>query len=329
MVGYDVSNVSYVREKNVAHILNEMLLHLLRTHAGDPLPSLLHFLESGEGQQRLTGRKRAPKAATGAPVQPDVAKPSPSPLPVATCGKVPTAVGTRGLHGGLMPGGVLNDGVILPVPGRGLDALDAASTAKALPNLQTLLGSANSAPGDAAPEGFHDPTLGRTLLHGGVVGGGYLNEGVLGYEREKGAALSALITTGTADHKWLALLGQSEPTAQGYAPYVPQDPLLSINFGGVLPGGSFLNDGIIGLPSHEPGAGLAALLSVASPESYVASLKAGDGLAALEAAANKVGCEGRGVTALNRSAHLIERQMLKEIASDSPPGSMLRSLLFC
>eukprot|EP01065_Artemidia_motanka_P019045 TRINITY_DN224_c0_g2_i1.p1 TRINITY_DN224_c0_g2~~TRINITY_DN224_c0_g2_i1.p1 ORF type:complete len:400 (+),score=130.09 TRINITY_DN224_c0_g2_i1:72-1271(+) len=395
MVGYDATNVRYVREKNVAHILNEMLLHLLRTHAGDPLPELLTFLQSVEGRNRCAGRKqqpyRPPEPKAGAhtlPQQQQQRRPDVIsggvlstgsmlnegfcvPLPVGAghpCPVQPHANASQGLHGGVMAdGSVLHEGLVPYRPGVGLAAL-AGATMTTQRRVQSLLAAADvtcvpksklekggginvlvdsatadivsgkamrgiktlARAGRADPAEYNDPGIGRALLCGGLTGdGSFINEGVIGGQQVVGSALEHLLATAGAGEWRVALLGQGSGTALGYAPYNPQHPLWSTNFGGVLPGGSFLNDGVVSLPAREPGAGLAALYAVSEQDSQVWSLRSGDGLACLEDAAKKVGRCGKGSTTLFRSGRVQSRSLLCALHQDSSSLRMLGHLANC
>eukprot|EP01062_Namystynia_karyoxenos_P008603 TRINITY_DN1302_c0_g3_i1.p1 TRINITY_DN1302_c0_g3~~TRINITY_DN1302_c0_g3_i1.p1 ORF type:complete len:410 (+),score=76.15 TRINITY_DN1302_c0_g3_i1:93-1322(+) len=405
MVNYNALNVKYVREKNLAHILNEMLLHLLRAHPDDPLPALLAFLQSvdGQGRVRCKARSQYRPMASSKPQKAAAAQPLPqqqqqrsdvlsggllasgsvlhegimAPVGTATrisggrpCVAPKGRSGFRALHGGqLGDGSVLHEGVMPELPGRGLAALSAAATARHTrvqlvlaaggrkafggpiepgQGLDTLMACATEliAAGvskmcgvralyagstRADPAECNDPALGRGLLCGGILGGGgFLNEGILGASPEFGAALAHLLAAATEEHWRAALLGQGSATKLGFKPYIPQDPLLSIGFGGVLSDNTFLNEGVQILPKREPGTGLSALLSVAPAESrHLKSLCAGDGLETLfDAASRGMLQASKGLAALKRGSKVIARELLSPMAFASAPGSMLRTVLF-
>eukprot|EP01060_Flectonema_neradi_P013869 TRINITY_DN20597_c0_g1_i1.p1 TRINITY_DN20597_c0_g1~~TRINITY_DN20597_c0_g1_i1.p1 ORF type:complete len:386 (+),score=66.55 TRINITY_DN20597_c0_g1_i1:70-1227(+) len=57
MVGCNAINIRYTREKNIAFILNEMLLHLLKAHPPNAVDSLVKYLENADMQMLLKGGK--------------------------------------------------------------------------------------------------------------------------------------------------------------------------------------------------------------------------------------------------------------------------------
>eukprot|EP01062_Namystynia_karyoxenos_P065842 TRINITY_DN5989_c0_g3_i2.p2 TRINITY_DN5989_c0_g3~~TRINITY_DN5989_c0_g3_i2.p2 ORF type:complete len:456 (+),score=106.02 TRINITY_DN5989_c0_g3_i2:132-1499(+) len=78
----DPRNITYTREKRIPHVLNEMLLHLLKTKPEDPMLSLVVFLQSGDGRNRLARDpswwpkedRRPPKSAAPTPAAPQQAQ---------------------------------------------------------------------------------------------------------------------------------------------------------------------------------------------------------------------------------------------------------------
>ena len=82
-MGYDVINVRYTRDKDVAHILNEMLLHLLRVKPKDPLTSLGGFLESSEGQNAIAEKASKAKRQKAGSAAPATTHNAPTPTPTA------------------------------------------------------------------------------------------------------------------------------------------------------------------------------------------------------------------------------------------------------
>ena len=62
MVGCNAINIRYTREKNIAFILNEMLLHLLKAHPEDAVGSLLKYLQGADMQMLLKGGRTTKKS---------------------------------------------------------------------------------------------------------------------------------------------------------------------------------------------------------------------------------------------------------------------------
>ncbi|KAJ9450070.1 hypothetical protein DIPPA_30676 [Diplonema papillatum] len=236
-MGYNTQNVRYTRDKNVAHVLNEMLLHLLKLHPGDPLAALIHYLEKPEVASYLTKPARSKSKPR---------KPSSGADEGKANGQQPAAAGHPAEEAAAaQPENRQQRPSPAPSLGTGLVLLREAgcAVAGALLALQSTPSSASqyrpSSHEDYHHHHHHHPP-GLHCLHRSRA---TCSVSVL-------LSLCAGPRPAGGEHTFIALLHASRPT--------PSSRLL-LQLPGASPRGDQQRQGQSGVPAFEKGAGLAAL----------------------------------------------------------------------